>query len=899
MFNTAGKNRKQISLLEWNANKLNNKIAELNFLLKQNQYEHAVVCVCETKISAHGTPGLIPGYQAFYKNRNQHGGGVAIYVRNDVDADEVETNTVSIESVAVKINNVLVVGIYKPPAGNFNMHEVNSLIRLHSKVILLGDFNAKNRAWGCSSDNRLGVQLLGITDLLDLEVDAPTEPTFISRNANLTPSILDIAVSKNVRVKRIFTLEELNSDHRPVQVDIAEFLPPEHETRILKNYSKANWPGFKREINSKLSMQREFLNPNELEIKIRDIETIISTAVDNNVPNVRVSNQDMPREITEAVRERNIFRKRWQRGGRSAQGAEILHEMNQTIKTMLWSFNEHKWHNKIRQQTNDHGCVWKLLKNRKRGNKRNIPTLVENNVSFKTTQQKTNLLAGKFSNANAAIRAPQRLTERTVRAYDEVESQQFLVPLKEQTSPREIKNVIKNLRPMKAPGFDGIQNRSLKMITQKMTAQLFYIFNYCIKEQYYPQQWKNAKVIPILKPGKNPKNAENYRPISLLPSLGKVYDKIILARLNKDLEANNFIIDEQFGFVKGKNADLQLARIINKAMLNNNAGKVTGIVALDLKKAYDTVWHQALIYKMRESNTASYLTRITLQYLKNRTIQVEYKETQSERIEIERGLPQGSCLSPTLFNIFINDIPKPNDTTTSLALFADDVAIVTESTEHRQAMSYAQRHVDFLVHYFDKWQLTLNIPKTAVMFLTKKYKQYEGPSLQIRGQAIELSNDIKYLGVTLDKGLTFTRHINNVKAKGYGVLKIIRPYIKRHIPMSQITKTLIYKAYLRSTLLYAAPVWSSASKTNINKLEVLERRALRNILGVTKQDIHNDDVYQRTNTRPLRDVIRLKTDKFFTTKIHQTDLTRDIGMYNRNEAPFRVKHKLINDLLHR
>lgn len=293
--------------------------------------------------------------------------------------------------------------------------------------------------------------------------------------------------------------------------------------------------------------------------------------------------------------------------------------------------------------------------------------------------------------------------------------------------------------------------------------------------------------------------------------MSKIYEIIIAKRMEETTRNKNIIIDEQFGFVQKKSTTLQLAKIVDKAKINFNTNRVTSFTTLDLEKAYDTVWHDALIYKFHKYEYPLYITKTIQSFLKDRTLPVKYNNTTSTSRTIQAGVPQGAVLSPALFNHYINDIPKNKNTT--LALYADDTAIMATSSKEAMAVTYTQRQLDEIVKFFHKWKLQLNADKTQAIIFTKRRKIENKPPLTINGTQIQEETELKYLGVVLDKTLTFTKHINETRKKTIIARRAINPYIQVTTPLNEKLKRQLYRAYIQSILMYAAPVWSSTSKT--------------------------------------------------------------------------------------
>ena len=231
--------------------------------------------------------------------------------------------------------------------------------------------------------------------------------------------------------------------------------------------------------------------------------------------------------------------------------------------------------------------------------------------------------------------------------------------------------------PPEAPENDGISTVMLRHLSKHAIQHLTLLFNSLLQLGYFLTLWKAAKVIPIHKQNKPPSDANSYRPISLLSSISKLLERIIASRLTTFINQNHLIPDTQFGFRKQHCTVSQLTRIVDHISHGCNLRKHTGMALLDLEKAYDTVWITGLLYKVIVLKIPKYLLFILRSYLEGRTYTVHKNDACSTPISPPAGLPQGAVLSTTLFTLYIADIPHPPDT--QLALYADDIAILSQS----------------------------------------------------------------------------------------------------------------------------------------------------------------------------------------------------------------------------
>ncbi|GFU76544.1 probable RNA-directed DNA polymerase from transposon BS [Trichonephila clavipes] len=239
-----------------------------------------------------------------------------------------------------------------------------------------------------------------------------------------------------------------------------------------------------------------------------------------------------------------------------------------------------------------------------------------------------------------------------------------------------------------------------------------------VLQSRHPKVNAYSTPIPILKPGKDPTQAESFRPIALLSILGKVAEKIILTRLYQHVDTNNILIPEQHGFRPDLSTTHQLLRVVETIKSGFNDKKSTGAVFLDIQKAFDRVWREGLIFKLIKYDFPSPLIKLISSYLADRNFSVRINDTYSSHRPTEAGVAQGTLISPLLFNIYVNDIPIHHNTT--LCMFADDTAILASHTEPKLVARAINRHLLVLEDWFSKWKIALNVAKTEAVFFTRK-----------------------------------------------------------------------------------------------------------------------------------------------------------------------------------
>lgn len=891
---------KNLSIGYWNAQGLISKSGKFNdfkHFVIQNDLD--IVTVCETKIGKRKTPN-IKGYKKLYNPSQQPSAyGILIYYKNRLNITDTFIADITTHNLCIEVNNIITIVSIYAPKDELKKQELIDLSNINQQVLIIGDLNAKHKDWHNTIPNENGHELKKALNESNLILYAPSRPTCYANPNN--PSTIDLILTKNIQVANIKTHLNLPSDHRPVTFITPRLQYPKVPPVERFDYSKANWAGFKNHITTNFVLNRNIQTVANVNETIASLTNIINEAAINNIPLFPINtNNALPLIITDAIKNRNRLRKKYQKTP-TAQNKEALYNAQNLVQDLLVEYDNEAWTRKINKAIEDRGQVWKEIRAAKSGGAFTVAPLVtdEQNPHIKTITDtdKANTLAKHFENQHKLTTnlSDIETNQEVEQALRTIENEWQNQPNEMHTTLTQIIKIIKSSRPYKSAGKDKIQNKVLKYLPRKAIVQIYYVLNACFRLCYFPECWKHAIIIPMLKKNNNPNLPASYRPISLLPALGKIFEKIINIELQYHMFENNFLIPEQFGFRRKHTTTLQVARLVNKAKLNENMNHTTSAAFLDMEKAFDVVWIDGLIYKMKNSNFPYPLVKLTQSYLSNRTFQIRISNQFSDTKQIVAGVPQGGALSATLFLIFINDIPKNSGT--QLAMFADDTAIIASSRRAWLANSKISKHLEQLEQYCNKWKLRINPDKSQLINFSNKRYQEKFQVAKINDISIPTINTATYLGVKLDYKLKFTDHIKFIKSKGYAAYKYIFPYIKYDSPLTTKLKIQLYKAYVRPILTYAAPVFISAADSALNELQVLENKCLRTIVNCKPYEICNRDLYAQCEVTPYMHLIYKHSLKFFGEEVNNSELTQGMGEVNASILPFRVKHKLIHQRL--
>ena len=389
--------------------------------------------------------------------------------------------------------------------------------------------------------------------------------------------------------------------------------------------------------------------------------------------------------------------------------------------------------------------------------------------------------------------------------------------------PNEIQNTINSCKNKKC-SVDKIPIKIYKAVSDIISRPLCTIFNESINLGIFPNTLKIGKIRPLFKAG-DKKLASNYRPITILPTLSKIFEKLVFSRMYNFLNKFGLLHSCQFGFRKLHNTSHALSAMTKTIYEKLNDRHNVLALYIDLQKAFDVLDHNILIKKLNYLGIrGSFLNWLT-SFLSNRHQCVELdNNTKSNLLPISHGIPQGSVLGPLLFTIFINDIFTCSPFQTFS--FADDTTCISSAHSMNDLYEIVNRN---LIHLYD-WlcanKLKLNASKTKYMLFTnKKYDIL--PLIKINNQTIEKTENIKVLGITIDEKLTFRNHICNINRK----LAFTSHIIKRLAYMKLNILQTIYYAYAYSALIYANTIWGNSARCHSNILQVTQNTIIRNIWG--------------------------------------------------------------------
>ena len=917
-----------------------NRIEELTDVCQTLNID--ILILSESKVDQNIPNNLItiPGYhEPLRHDRNingRHGGGVLMYIAEHLPFQhrtELQNNNYQHIWADIRINNNLfsINGLYRPPNESAEDHQhflqtaedILQQLSNYEKAdykLLSGDLNFGNcyckvpilnpKPLDSSAPDLFSSY--GFHQLIDI-------PTRVTEN---TVSLISlIYVNRPDDVVCHGTLHRI-ADHDGVLVSFnIESKKPKPKTKTIYDYKKADMAGliqwikeydfentvFCRQIKDQTEVYTEVLKlgfakfvplktitirPSDapwcnsytrLLLRKKNRNYKIYKKHETDYKNILNSNNPRPEIITRHLNRKNkAFEK-------SRQSANESTKANKRVKAAYGNTINSVMNNPAISAKKKFAILLKLMKNNKFCN---TPPLVENDTVVNDSYEKSNIFntffASKSTVPNPNDPAP-NLEQR-----GDISLLSLL-----NTSPFEIAKLIRNLKKSHL-SHCGIPGKLLSQISTPVSFSMSRLFNNLFEIGHFPDLWKIAHITAIYKRS-GPKTCKtSYRPISILPTLSKVFESVMHDRLLKHCLENDIISEKQAAYLKGDSTVSQLLYIVHNIRQNWTNKKVTQGLFLDVSAAFDKVWHNGLLAKLNQIGVEGTFLNTIGSYLAGRRQVVVVDGVKSEPANVQAGVPQGSRLGPLLFIIYMNDIIENLES--DILIFADDTSLMATGVDPAETAQQLNRDLEKISFWASKWKVVFNAKKTKDIIFSKKCLN-NSPPLVFGDTYIERVNTHKHLGLILTSSLDFSSQVNEVCLKANRKLSVLRS-VKI---LNRQTLDVLYKLTVRSVIDYAFPVYyKSLKQTDIGRLENIQYRAGKIVSGAlhyTSKDKLNLELgweslidrgnllslnifhkIHRHETRPLIRTCMPKLD------IDRQNFTRSKGGY----IPFKFKNDKFN-----
>ena len=847
---------KGLKLCHWNTQHLtDSKFEEIKSMLLKDFKDLDILFLTETFCSSKIPDSFynIPGYELFRKDRlGKKGGGILAFVNNsviverrsDLEAGEIESLWLEVCPHKSK-RSLFIGGIYRPPSYKIEDDKklgknIENVHLKNKEIILMGDLNVD---FSNSSKFKKHSLMKTLCDLHMVQlVNVITRP--------LSSTCLDhIWTTHPERMNNVCTITSGLSDHLPIlgtrTYKRAKPKVNEHTIITYRDFKKLD----KEKLNASLKeapWDSAFVFEDSNDV-IDAWYKIFEDVVNAHLPikHKKVKRKVQPKwftcQISQEITKRNTLLAKAKQNQSVSDWSNYKQSRNNVSKLIRKS-KESYFNKKMSENKHDPKKLWKLIKGLTNGSDSSCDSIkrLKSEDGFLTDKKDiADKLNSFFVNQPKDLLDAQNIGEDVTPSsnHEIIQSKNGLkIPY---ITNKRVAEIILSIPAHKATGDDGISAKLLRITASAITSPLCRLINHCLDTATFPSMWKVAKVTPIFKKQGSKDDKSNYRPISILPVLSKVFEKHICESLYIHLKNNNMLHKLQSGFRKSHSTDTALIHLIDQLLFSLDSNNVIGLVFIDYRKAFDLINHDILLSKLRGYDIGEREVQLFKNYLSGRSQYVNIDGTHSHTKPIHYGVPQGSVLGPLLFLIFVNDLPAAVQHSV-VNTYADDTAL-SYSCDVNIApdtlCTNLQRDMDRIVKWSDDNKMILNESKTKCMIVTgkrlSKRMDNDKLSIQINEKELDQVQSQKHLGVTIDNKLSFDDHVEELCKKLSQRIAVLKK-IRRFLPTEQ--RMLYYNALIKQVMMYGSTIWTSCSSENLTKVLKLQKRAARVILNADTRD---------------------------------------------------------------
>ena len=868
--------RSKQRIIQWNCRGIRPRYEELLLLL--TLLRPSVFCLQETYLKPEDTFTFkgFNTYNHIHSDCLRASGGSSILVHSSCPQREIKLKT-DLQAVAVSVTlekEITLCSIYIPPSFALRPNHLNSLLQqLPSPFMLLGDFNGHNVLWGSKDNDPRGDLIEDFITQNDICLMNDKSNTFLDSGKG-TLSALDLSLchpSLYLDFDWSVCEDQHGSDHFPIVIESIKTLEEDHNPKWKLN--KANWDLFHTLCDESLITTSLSDSTNRIADFTSSLIDISEKCIPKTSTNPKKSNPWYNDDCKEAIKQRKETLSRFCKFP-TKDNLNTYRVFRAKARRTIKSSKRKSWRAYVSNLNYKTPIkkVWDMVRKisgkSKSASHQQLNTNFNGGAETKATTKKdiADTLGDAFS-TNSANR-------NYSKEFQNYQKQQEKIKLNFKSSNNEEYNNPFNLDELKdaiskshdtATGPDEIHYQMLKHLPLKSLQTLLDIFNNMWETGKFPESWELATIIPIPKPGKDHTEPTNYRPIALTSCLCKTLERMINARLVWYLEINNLISPVQSGFRSERSTNDNLVRL--ETFIRDAFVKKEHVVAVffDLEKAYDTTWKYGILRDLHELGVKGRLANFLESFLVERSFQVRVGSTLSDTFRLSQGVPQGSILSTTLFNIKINSIMNCLDPKTDGSLYVDDFCMCYRS----KSMRTIERHLQQCINRIEDWALhngfKFSKSKTQCVHFCQLRKVHDDPELYLYGSLIPVVEDFKFLGVIFDRKLSFIPHIKYLKAKCLKALNLLKVLSHTNWGADRTVLLQLYRSLIRSKLDYGSIVYGSARKSYLMMLDTVHHQGLRLALGAFRtspvESLHVEaeepSLYLRREKLALQYAIRL------------------------------------------
>lgn len=840
---------KDFLILHYNCRSIRNKSEEIHNICYKLQ--PSILCLTETWLDATSQPtAYVPeGYKIIRQDRQDQfkqkygktdGGGIAVIYKDDIKVKplNIKIDTEETLWVEVKSNPNLIIGtIYRSSytdllteneKGTILESQVTEALYKNRNMIVVGDFNCDTE----EEDQDKNTKVLNeVFDSLSMK-QLITKPTRIDTRTNKATTIDHVWTDPEINLVREAGTIEGISDHIGIYVKAntakEKHKPEKSRFRSYRNYQPSRFNEDLKEAIAcaelkELIEQEKANEATELWVKI-----FVETA-EKHAPIMEVVKSKKRKFIPWFCRElENLIEEKQKRlqlsrlYGRPSD-IKLVKMLSNKITRLKRKCKKAYYTEKLQQYEGEPKKMWKVLKEVTQTE--NKPNNTEPEfIDQRTANQFNTFFATVGSEIQKRLNIKERSESVTVTGG---------FKFKEENEEKIIK-LIDRIKTDVAVGTDDINARLLKDAKHTIAKTLTQLVNISYKTNTFPSCMKNAKVIAIHKK-ESTEDPSNYRPLSILSTVSKVFERSAADQLVQFLENNSLLSIIQHAYRKLHSTTTCLSEVVNYIYKENDKGNIVGLASLDLSKAFDSINHNLLIEKLAKLGLGNNSLGWCQSYLLGRTQKTKFKNYTSLEETVTSGVPQGSILGPILFICFTNDMQEIFKNCKVMS-YADDTQILVSAKSSTQVKKMLESLIQTAQKWYSENSLLINASKTEVMLITRR-RNKEKFEIEImedgRRKRIKLKTEIKVLGVYLDEELNWNSQVNAVNKKArYAAINLNR--VNQLLPFK--SRLTLYNCLVASHFNYADTVWAGCSSYNQSKLQRTQNMAVKSMLGLKRRE---------------------------------------------------------------
>ncbi len=882
-----------INLLQWNCNGLRGKIDELILYMDNNDIK--VAALQETKLGRLAKLRNPDNYVIVRKDRTNFGDGLAFLIHNSIkfapySLPNIGSPDVECDGIRLSLpsgQSMILANFYYPPASSAPSKLKLDLQNVFNipNIVCLGDFNAHNPLWYSPLNDPRGEKLakeISKSSICCLNENFPTRLPPAGR-----PTSPDISLaSPNFATAMTWRTDTtLPSDHLPIclRLTLTHTTTTTHRRTTYINFKKAKWHLFTRYVENALAGIRP---PNNIHKAEQLFRRILTRAAKRTIPAGHIPNAtgNVPPEAIRLINQRDQIR-------RNDPTNPQISDLNNQINNLINTRKKEKWAEFVDSfdYRRNVSTLWRTVK--KLNDQPTAP--INQSIEFGGKFVSSNLdIANCFNRQFCSIRPKNKLPSKEIRRLNRQLKHrrrlQWPLPPSLRFTPDQVTAAIKQSNPSRAIGPDGLCMLHLKHLGPNATQYLTELFTRSIRHCTIPSIWKKSIIAPIPKPNKPASSSASYRPISITSPVIKVLERLVLPILKKEL--NPAI--HQHGFRplhSTTSALLHISSTIAAGFSEPKPASRTVLATVDISKAFDSVDHDRLVNKLINTGLPNNLVRWLAAYLRGRQASTSFNGYRSRPRCVKAGVPQGSVISPILFNYFVSDCPLPDDPVRAIS-YADDFSFFAAHSNYKAAVTELNKYLPKLYNWATNNGLAISEPKsTATLFTPHTHEYKDHPKLRLQNETLPREQYPSILGVKFDPQFKFHLHVDNICARASRRLNVLKALTGTTWGQQKETLSLLYKATIRPLFNYACPVWFPAiSDTSVKKMQTVQNYACRIITGCVKKT-DKGHLHNETGLLPIAAHSDLLCAQYFCSSLLDTHPCRNLHHYNR---PRPQRHSL-------